>query len=129
MYTIYCTSSVWSTICLNSFVHVGLYWFMINNPVMHDSCIDYTNMLSLYKDNSWYQRKKKYEQDMQRPGFLGEEKEPTKEVVSFNIFWWKYYSKISPWYVTKLFQQIVSVIEQLDPKWTSFANVLQIRCS
>ena len=52
-------------------------------------------------------------------------------VFSFNIFWWKY-SKISRWYVRKLFQQIVSVIVQLDPnehdfQKQPFANVLQTR--
>ena len=34
---------------------------------MHDSSINYANMLTLYKDNSWYQGKKKYNRDMQRP--------------------------------------------------------------
>ena len=39
---------------------------------MHDSYINYANMLSLYRDNSWYHRKEKYKCDIQRPGFLGE---------------------------------------------------------
>ena len=28
---------------------------------------------TLYRDNSWYQGKKKYNRDIQRPGFLGAE--------------------------------------------------------
>ena len=26
----------------------------IHNPAMHDSCINYANMLTLYRDKSWY---------------------------------------------------------------------------
>ena len=47
---------------------MGLSWF-----TMDDSCINYPNMLPLYTDNSWYQGKKKYKCDMQKPDFLGEE--------------------------------------------------------
>ena len=67
---------------------------------MHDSCINYANMLPLRRNNSWYQVKKKYKRDMERPGFLCEENKFgchfLKNVVfsCFNIFWWKY-SKIS----------------------------------
>ena len=45
----------------------------IHDPAMHHSCINYANMLTLYRDNSWYQGKKKYKQDMWRPGFFGAE--------------------------------------------------------
>ena len=40
----------------------------------HDSCINYADMLTLYRDNSWYQSKLKYKRDTQIPGLLGEEK-------------------------------------------------------
>ena len=55
-------------------------------------------------------------------------------VFSINIFWWKWYSKISRWYARKLFQQIVSVIVQLNPnkhdfQKQPFTNDLQNRCS
>ena len=42
--------------------------------MIHDSCINYATMLTLYRDNSLHHRKEKYKCDMQRPGFLGEEK-------------------------------------------------------
>ena len=38
---------------------------MIHNPMMHDSCINYANMLTLYRD-------KLCKCDMQQPGFLSE---------------------------------------------------------
>ena len=45
----------------------------IYDQTMHNSCINYAIMLTLYRDNSWYQGKKKYDRDMQRPGFPGAE--------------------------------------------------------
>ena len=46
----------------------------MHDPTMHDSWINHANMVTLYyRDNSWYQGKKKYNSDMQRPGFLGVE--------------------------------------------------------
>ena len=38
---------------------MGLCQFTIHDWTMHISCIDYANMLILYRDNSWYYRKEK----------------------------------------------------------------------
>ena len=38
----------------------GLCQFTIHDPTMHDSCINYANTLALYRDNSQFQGKKKY---------------------------------------------------------------------
>ena len=38
---------------------MGLCQFTIHDQTMHISCIDYANMLILYRDNSWYYRKEK----------------------------------------------------------------------
>ena len=47
----------------------------IYDPTVHDSYINHANMLTLYRDNSWFQGKKKYNCNKQRrPGFLGAEK-------------------------------------------------------
>ena len=40
--------------------------YTIQDPAMHDSCINYANMLTLYRDKSC-------KRDMQRPGFFYEE--------------------------------------------------------
>lgn len=57
----------------------------MHDPTMHDPCINYANMLNLYRDNSWYHRKWKYKCEMQRSGFLGEESKPDQR--SF-LFWY-----------------------------------------
>ena len=40
--------------------------YAIQDPAMHESCINYANMLTLYRDKSC-------KRDMQRPGFFCEE--------------------------------------------------------
>ena len=42
----------------------------IQDSAMHNSFINYPSMLTLYRDNSWYQSKKRYNHDMQKPYFL-----------------------------------------------------------
>ena len=39
--------------------------------LMHKLCKD--TYYTLYRDHSWYQGKKKFNRDIQRPGFLGAE--------------------------------------------------------
>ena len=39
-------------------------------------------------------------------------------VFLFKNFWWKYYSKISLWYVKEFFQQILSIY----PEFNAFSN-------
>ena len=55
-------------------------------------------------------------QDSRVTGFLSEENKLDQRrcnlkigVFLFQNFWWKYYSKISLWYVKKFFQQILSI--------------------
>ena len=56
---------------------------MIHNPTIHDSYINYPNKLTLYRDNSSYQRKEKYKCNMQRPVFLGKENKPNQRSCIF----------------------------------------------
>ena len=51
--------------------------------MMHDSCINYANMLTLYRDNSLYHWKENYKCDMQRPDFPGEENKPEQRSCIF----------------------------------------------
>ena len=57
-----------------------------NDSQSKDTCINYANMLILYRGNSHDHRKGKYKRDIQRPGFLGVENKP--DLRSW-IFWWK----------------------------------------
>ena len=48
----------------------------IHDPTMHDSCINYANMLTLYRDKLWYQGSKNLSLIYKKPGFLSEENKP-----------------------------------------------------
>ena len=51
---------------------------------MHNSFINYGNMLTLYRDNPQkYHTKEKYKYDIVRPGFLGEENKPNQSSFLF----------------------------------------------
>ena len=50
---------------------------------MHDSCLNYANMLTLYRDSPKYHKYKKYKGIMQRTGFLGEENKPDQRSFFF----------------------------------------------
>ena len=43
---------------------------------MHDSCTNYANMLTLYRDKLWYQGSKNLSLIYKKPGFLSEENKP-----------------------------------------------------
>ena len=84
----------WRNTCYSDTLH-NFWLFTIHNSRMHDSYIDYPNILPLYWDNLLYQGKKKYKHDMQRPNFLSEENKLGLHLLKiviffcFNIFWWK----------------------------------------
>ena len=68
----------------------------------HDSCINYANMLTLYRDKTRYEGSKTICAICKLPGFLSEENKFDQiscnfTVFPFQTFWWKWYCKISGW--------------------------------